>query len=106
MAPRPCVAGNPNRGDETTAGWSRVSDDGDHDRSHLFRARPGVAVKSTLQPGLTGSLTYEVTADRIVPRLLPEAPEFAVLPAVLATGYLVAIIEWRPQGGGRAPRRR
>jgi fluoroacetyl-CoA thioesterase len=29
-----------------------------------------------------------------VPHLLPESPEFAVLPDVLATGYLVAIIEW------------
>jgi len=35
-----------------------------------------------------------VPAERTVPHLLPEADEFTVLPEVLATGYLVAILEW------------
>ena len=33
-------------------------------------------------------------AERTVPHLLPEADEFSVLPEVLATGYLVGILEW------------
>jgi len=51
-------------------------------------------VKETLQPGLAGRLQYVVPAERTVPRLLPEADEFTVLPEVLATGYLVGIMEW------------
>ncbi|MDA8391907.1 MAG: thioesterase family protein [Actinomycetota bacterium] len=48
----------------------------------------------TLQPGLASTLTYEVPVERTVPYLLPESPEFAASPEVLATGYLVAIAEW------------
>jgi len=51
-------------------------------------------VKETLRPGLTGRLEYVVPAGRTVPHLLPEADEFTVLPEVLATGYLVGILEW------------
>lgn len=51
-------------------------------------------MRSTLQPGLTATLTYEVRRGRTVPHLLPESAEFAGLPAVLATGYLVGIVEW------------
>jgi fluoroacetyl-CoA thioesterase len=29
-----------------------------------------------------------------VPRIFPEAPDFQMMPAVLATGYLVALAEW------------
>jgi fluoroacetyl-CoA thioesterase len=51
-------------------------------------------MRDTLQPGLTASLTYEVATDRTVPHLLPEAAEFADMPQVLATGYLVGLVEW------------
>ena len=51
-------------------------------------------MRETLRPGLTASLTYEVAADRTVPHLLPEASEFADMPQVLATGYLVGLVEW------------
>lgn len=51
-------------------------------------------MKDTLRPGLTGYLEYTVPAERTVPHLLPEADEFAALPEVLATGYLVGIVEW------------
>jgi fluoroacetyl-CoA thioesterase len=51
-------------------------------------------VRSTLQPGLTGRLEYLVPAERTVPHLLPEAGEFADMPPVLATGYLVGLVEW------------
>lgn len=51
-------------------------------------------MKSTLRPGLTGSLSWIVPVERTVPHLLPESPEFAALPQVLATGYLVGVLEW------------
>lgn len=43
-------------------------------------------MNETLRPGLTGRLDYVVPAERTVPRLLPEADEFTVLPEVLTTG--------------------
>lgn len=51
-------------------------------------------MKDTLQPGLTFTLEYVVPESRTVPHLLPEADEFADMPSVLATGYLVGIVEW------------
>ncbi|GAB3449619.1 thioesterase family protein [Actinophytocola sediminis] len=51
-------------------------------------------MKDSLQPGLIGRLEYVVPAERTVPHLLPESAEFAALPAVLATGFLVGIVEW------------
>ncbi|MEL4358910.1 MULTISPECIES: thioesterase family protein [unclassified Luteococcus] len=51
-------------------------------------------MKDTLTPGLTHTMHYQVPAERTVPNLLPEAPEFTVMPQVLATGYMVGIIEW------------
>jgi len=39
-------------------------------------------------------LRYRVSPERTVPHLLPEAAEFGPMPAVLATGYLVALVEW------------
>jgi fluoroacetyl-CoA thioesterase len=47
-----------------------------------------------LKPGLRVDFSYRVPADRTVPRLLPEAPEFGCMPEVLATGYMVALFEW------------
>lgn len=51
-------------------------------------------MKPTLRAGLTGRLEYVVPAERTVRYLLPEAAEFAGMPEVLATGYLVGIVEW------------
>jgi fluoroacetyl-CoA thioesterase len=51
-------------------------------------------VKATLQPGLTHRFTYRVPADKMVPNLYPEAPEFQVMPAVFATGFMVGLMEW------------
>ncbi|WP_431914621.1 thioesterase family protein [Nonomuraea jabiensis] len=48
----------------------------------------------SLQPGLTARLDYMVPAERTVPHLLPESGYFAAMPEVLATGYLVGIVEW------------
>jgi fluoroacetyl-CoA thioesterase len=51
-------------------------------------------MKATLTPGLTARMDYRVGSDRTVPRLLPEAQLFTAMPAVLATGYLVGLVEW------------
>lgn len=51
-------------------------------------------MRPTLRPGLTAGLEYRVPAERTVPHLLPESAEFAALPHVLATGYLVGLVEW------------
>ena len=49
---------------------------------------------AALRPGLTARHEYVVPVHRTVPHLLPESNDFAALPAVLATGYLVGIVEW------------
>ncbi|WP_277102420.1 thioesterase family protein [Corynebacterium vitaeruminis] len=50
-------------------------------------------MKDTLTPGLTHTMTYQVTPERTVPNLLPENPDFAAMPEVFATGYMVGVIE-------------
>jgi fluoroacetyl-CoA thioesterase len=39
-------------------------------------------------------MRYTVPENRTVPHLLPESPDFAAMPRVLATGYMVGIVEW------------
>ena len=51
-------------------------------------------MKETLQPGLQFSFSFPVPANRTVPHLLPESEEFQVMPEVLASGYMVGLIEW------------
>jgi fluoroacetyl-CoA thioesterase len=51
-------------------------------------------VKDTLRPGLEGTFRYRVPPSRTVPRIYDDAPDFQMMPAVLATGYLVALAEW------------
>ena len=51
-------------------------------------------MKATLKSGLTHRFTYRVPAEKTVPNLYPEAPEFQAMPEVLATGYLVGLMEW------------
>ncbi|HHP7236367.1 MAG TPA: thioesterase family protein [Desulfobacterales bacterium] len=51
-------------------------------------------MKPTLAPGLTFEFVYEVPATKTVPHLFPEAKQFQQMPDVLATGYLVGLIEW------------
>ena len=51
-------------------------------------------MKATLAPGLEATFRYGVPESKTVPRIYPEAPDFQVMPAVLATGYLVALAEW------------
>jgi fluoroacetyl-CoA thioesterase len=51
-------------------------------------------MKETLRPGLAGTYRYRVPATKTVPRIFEEAPDFQLMPKVLATGYLVALCEW------------
>ena len=51
-------------------------------------------MKDTLKPGLTHTFRYRVPASKMVPALYPESPEFLVMPAVFATGFMVGLIEW------------
>ena len=51
-------------------------------------------MKETLRAGLEGVYRYRVPADRTVPDIYPDAPDFQLMPRVLATGYLVALAEW------------
>lgn len=51
-------------------------------------------MKESLRPGLEGTFRYMVPANKTVPSIYPEAPDFQLMPAVFATGYLVALAEW------------
>jgi fluoroacetyl-CoA thioesterase len=51
-------------------------------------------MKDSLQPGLTFTFTFQIPEDKTVPYLLPESPEFQQMPRVLASGYMVGLIEW------------
>jgi fluoroacetyl-CoA thioesterase len=44
--------------------------------------------------GLEHELRYVVPPAKTVPQLYPEAPEFAEMPEVFATGFLVGLVEW------------
>jgi len=51
-------------------------------------------VRDTMRAGLEGRFRYRVPASKTVPRIYEEAADFQLMPAVLATGYLVALVEW------------
>jgi fluoroacetyl-CoA thioesterase len=51
-------------------------------------------MKDTLKPGATASFSYRVPAEKTVPHLYPEAPEFREMPTVFATGFMVGLMEW------------
>ncbi len=51
-------------------------------------------MKDTLQPGLTFSLSFDITGKKTVPSLYPESAEFQLMPQVFATGFLVGLLEW------------
>ena len=51
-------------------------------------------MKDTLRPGLTFEFKFRVPENRTVPYLFPESPEFQLMPKVLATGYMVGLLEW------------
>lgn len=51
-------------------------------------------MKDTLKPGLTHQFKFKVPPSKTVPQLYPEAEAFQQMPQVLATGYLVGLLEW------------
>jgi fluoroacetyl-CoA thioesterase len=51
-------------------------------------------VRDTLRAGLEATYRYRVPESRTVPRIYEEAADFQLMPRVLATGYMVALVEW------------
>jgi fluoroacetyl-CoA thioesterase len=51
-------------------------------------------MKDTLKPGAAARFSYRVPAEKTVPHLYPEAPEFKEMPTVFATGFMVGLMEW------------
>jgi fluoroacetyl-CoA thioesterase len=51
-------------------------------------------MKPTLKPGLTYQFKFTVPENKTVPDLYPESALFQEMPHVLATGYLVGLLEW------------
>ncbi len=51
-------------------------------------------MKDSLVRGMTFEFRFMVPETMTVPHLLPESPEFRWMPRVLATGFMVGLIEW------------
>ena len=51
-------------------------------------------MKPTLKVGDKTQFAYTVPASKTVPHLYPEAIEFAMMPKVFATGFMVGLMEW------------
>lgn len=51
-------------------------------------------MKDTLKPGLTYQFKFKIPPTKTVPHLYPESAMFQEMPPVLATGYLVGLLEW------------
>lgn len=51
-------------------------------------------MKDSLKPGLKYVHKFLVPSAKTVPALYPEAEEFAVMPEVFATGFMVGFLEW------------
>lgn len=48
----------------------------------------------TLKPGIKYEHKFLVPLSKTVPALYPESEEFAAMPEVFATGFLVGLLEW------------
>ena len=51
-------------------------------------------MRPTLRAGLEGSFRYRVPDSKTVPCIYEDAADFQLMPRVLATGYMVALVEW------------
>jgi len=51
-------------------------------------------MKSTLKPGLTHRHTFTIPGTKTVAHLYPESDMFREMPDVLATGFMVGLLEW------------
>lgn len=49
---------------------------------------------NNLRIGDVHEFDYVVGADKMVPDLYPESPEFVEMPRVFATGFMVGLLEW------------
>jgi fluoroacetyl-CoA thioesterase len=51
-------------------------------------------MKDTLRPGLTHTHRFTIPESKTVPHLYPESAMFREMPGVLATGFMVGLLEW------------
>lgn len=51
-------------------------------------------MKETLQAGIKYEHKFVIPKSKTVPALYPESEEFSAMPEVLATGFLVGLLEW------------
>jgi len=51
-------------------------------------------MKDSLKAGLTHQFRYTVPPTKTVPHLYPESAMFQEMPPVLATGFMVGLLEW------------
>ena len=51
-------------------------------------------MKTNLQPGLTYEFKFKIPITKTVPHLYPESQLFREMPQVLATGFMVGLVEW------------
>ncbi len=51
-------------------------------------------MNKSLKAGLTFTFEFQIPATKTVPRLYPESAEFQMMPEVLATGFMIGLIEW------------
>ena len=51
-------------------------------------------MKDTLKPGLTHQFQFKIPPTKTVPQLYPESAAFQQMPQVLATGFMVGLLEW------------
>ena len=65
----------------------------DRRRATARQARGCRPVKSTLAPGVSYRLQTTVNGHQLVPALFPDSPPIAAMPRVLATAWLVALME-------------
>ena len=51
-------------------------------------------MKESLRPGLTHQHRFTIPESKTVPYLYPESDMFRDMPVVLATGFMVGLLEW------------
>ena len=51
-------------------------------------------MKTSPQPGLTYEFKFKIPVTKTVPHLFPESQLFREMPQVLATGFMVGLVEW------------
>lgn len=51
-------------------------------------------MEDILKPGIKYTHKFKLPRSKTVPSLYPESEEFALMPEVFATGFLVGFLEW------------